>query len=80
MVLLWIWQWWRLSISSDVRLGDIGVWWRLLGASAEKTMDGFIFFYPLGFSLQSVQDNGFLLVCLCLFVSMCVYSCNLIFY
>jgi hypothetical protein len=24
MVLSWIWQWWRLGVSSDVRLDDTG--------------------------------------------------------
>jgi hypothetical protein len=53
MVLFWIWQWWRLDVSSDVRLGDVGVWRRPpVLASAEKLRDDFIFFYPLGFSLQ----------------------------
>jgi hypothetical protein len=81
MVLFWIWQWWRLDISSDVRLGDVGVWRRRpVLASAEKLRDDFIFFYPLGFSLQSVHDNCFLLVYHCLLVSTCVYSYNLIFY
>jgi hypothetical protein len=81
MVLLWIWQWWRLGISFDVRLGGDGVWRRpLVSASAGKSRDGFVFFRPLNFSLQSVQDNYFLLFCLCLSVSTFVYSCNLIFY
>jgi hypothetical protein len=79
MVLLWIWQWWRLGISFDVHLGGVGVWRRpLVSASAGKSRDGFVFFHPLDFSLQSVQDNCFLLVCLS--VSTFVYSCNLIFY
>jgi hypothetical protein len=81
MVFLWIWQWWRLDVSSDVRLGGVGVWRQpLVSASAGKPRDGFVFCYPLGFSLQNIQDNCFLLVYLCLLVSTCVYSCNLIFY
>jgi hypothetical protein len=52
MVLLWIWQWWRLGISFDARLSGDGVWRRPLdSASAEKSRDGFIFFRPLDFSL-----------------------------
>jgi hypothetical protein len=55
IVLLWIWQWWRLGVSSDVRLGNFGVWrWPLVLASVEKLKDGFVFFCPLGFSVQSV--------------------------
>jgi hypothetical protein len=80
MMLLWIWQWWRLGLSFNVRLGDVGVWRRpLVSASAGKPRDGSVFFYPLEFSLQSVQDNCFFLVCLCFLISMFVYSCNLIF-
>jgi hypothetical protein len=81
MVLFWIWQWRRLGVSSNVRLdGGVGVWrWPLVSASAEKPRDSSEFFYPLGFSLQSVQDNYFLLVCFCLLAFTFVYSCNLIF-
>jgi hypothetical protein len=63
-----------------VCLGGVGVWRRpLVSASAEKPRDSFVFFYSLGFFLQSVQDNYFLLFCLCLLAFMFVYSCNVIF-
>jgi hypothetical protein len=53
MVLLWIWQWWRLDVSSSVRLGGIGVWRRpLASASAGNPRDRSVFFYLLGFFLQ----------------------------
>jgi hypothetical protein len=80
MVLFWIWQWRRPDVSSNVRLDSVGVWRRpLVLASVEKPRDSSVFFYPLGFSLQSVQDNCFLLVCLCLLAFMFGYSCNMIF-
>jgi hypothetical protein len=80
MVLLWIWQWCRLGLSFNVHLADVGVWRRpLVSTSAGKPRDGSVFFSSLEFSLQSVQDNCFLLVCLCFLVSTFVYSCNLIF-
>jgi hypothetical protein len=60
MVLFWIWQWRRLDVSSNVRPGGVGVWRRpLLLTSAEKSRDSSIFFYSLGFSMQSVKDNCF---------------------
>jgi hypothetical protein len=53
MVLFWIWQWRRLGVSSNVRLGGVGVWRRpLVSASAEKSRDGF--FLSFRFSLQSI--------------------------
>jgi hypothetical protein len=44
MVLLWIWQWWRLDVSSNVCLGGVGAWRRpLVSASAENPRNGFVF-------------------------------------
>jgi hypothetical protein len=80
MLLFWIWQWRRLGVSSNVRLDGVGVWHRpLVSASVEKPRDSSVFFSPLGFFLQSVQDNYFLLYCLCFLDFTFVYSCNLIF-
>jgi hypothetical protein len=48
MVLFWIWQWWRLGVSSNARLGGVGVWRRpLASASAGNPRDSFVFFCPL---------------------------------
>jgi hypothetical protein len=53
MVLLRIWQWWRLGDSFNVRLGGFGDWRRpLASASAENSRDSSEFFYPLGCYLQ----------------------------
>jgi hypothetical protein len=47
MVLLWIWQWWRLIVSFNVCLDDVGVWRRpLISASVGKPRDGSVFFDP----------------------------------
>jgi hypothetical protein len=44
MVLSWIWQWWRLCISSGVRLGDAGVRRRpFASVVAENPKDRFVF-------------------------------------
>jgi hypothetical protein len=44
-------QWWRLVISSNVCICDVGVWWwPLASASVEKSRNNF---------LQSFQDNYF---------------------
>jgi hypothetical protein len=76
----WIWEWRMLNVSSNVRLGGVGVWRRpLVSASAEKPKNSSIFFYSLGFFLQSVHDNYFLLICLCFLAFTFVYSCKLIF-
>jgi hypothetical protein len=54
MVLLWIWQWWRLDVSSNVCLNGVGCWRRpLASVSAENSKDSSIFFYLLGIYLQS---------------------------
>jgi hypothetical protein len=53
MVLLWIWQLWRLDDSFNVRLGGVGDWRQpLASASAENSRDSSEFFYPLGSYLQ----------------------------
>jgi hypothetical protein len=65
MLLSWIWQWWRLSIPTGVRLGDVGVGRRpLASVVAENPRDQFIFINPLWFYLESFQDNHFIPVCL----------------
>jgi hypothetical protein len=61
MLLSWIWQWWRLSIPTGVRLGDVGVGWRpLASVVAENPRDRFIFINLLWFYLESFQDNHFI--------------------
>jgi hypothetical protein len=30
MMLLWIWQWWRFGVPSNLLLGGVGAWWRLI--------------------------------------------------
>jgi hypothetical protein len=77
MVLFWILQWWRLGVSSCVRLGGVGIGRRPLATVvAGNPRDRFVFLDLLGFYLQ-IQDNHFIPVCL--LVSTCVASCNLIF-
>jgi hypothetical protein len=79
MMLLRIWQWWRLDVSSNVCLGSVGGWGQpLVSASARKSRDGYVLFHILGFYLQSFQQICFLLTCFP--VSTFVSSCNLIFY
>jgi hypothetical protein len=64
MVLSWIWQWWRLGVCSDVRLSDVGVErWPMASVVARNPRDRFVFLDLLRFSLQSFQDNYFILVC-----------------
>jgi hypothetical protein len=54
MVLLWIWQWWRLDVSSNERLDGVGCWRRpLVSASVEISKDSSVFFYLLGVYMQS---------------------------
>jgi hypothetical protein len=68
-------QWWRLGVSSSVRLDDAGVGRRPLATVvAGNPRDSFIL---LGFYLQ-IQDNYFILVCLLVFTY--VAYCNCIFY
>jgi hypothetical protein len=77
MVLFWILQWWRLDVSSGVRLGGAGVGRRPLAmVVAGNPRDRFVFLDLLGFYLQ-IQDNQFIPVCF--LVSTCVALCNLIF-
>jgi hypothetical protein len=64
MVLSWILQWWRLGVSSGVRLGGAGVGRRPFAmVVAGNPMGRFVFLDPLGFYLQ-IQDNHFIPVCL----------------
>jgi hypothetical protein len=50
MVLIWIRQWWRFGVSSNVCLGGVGVWRRpLASASAGNPKNDYVFF--LGFYL-----------------------------
>jgi hypothetical protein len=77
MVLFWILQWWRLGVSSCVRLGGGGFRRRPLAmVVAGNSKDRFVFLDLLGFSLQ-IQDNHFIPVCL--LVSTYVALCNLVF-
>jgi hypothetical protein len=77
MVLFWILQRWRLGVSSCVRLGGVGIGRRPLATVvAANPRDRFVFLDLLGFYLQ-IQDNHFIPVCL--LVSTCVASCNLVF-
>jgi hypothetical protein len=78
MVLLWIWQWWRLDVSFDVHLGGVGVWRRpLVSAGAEKPSC----IFP-SFRILSTKCTGQLFSpgLSLFFSSMCVHSCNLILY
>ena len=77
MVLSRILQWWRLGVSSGVRLGGARIGRQPLATVvAGNPRDRFVFLDLLGFYLQ-FQDNQFIPVCL--LVSMCVASCNFIF-
>jgi hypothetical protein len=67
-------QWWRLDVSSGVRLDGAGVGRRpLTMVVAGDPMDRFVFLDLLVFYLQ-IQDNHFIPVCLLL--STCVIYCN----
>jgi hypothetical protein len=78
IVFTWIWQWWRLDVTSGVHLNDAGVGRRQLAlVVAGNPRDRFVFLDLLQIYLQSFQDNYFILVCL--LVSMYVASCNWIF-
>jgi hypothetical protein len=78
MVLSWIRQWWRLGVSSSVRLGGVGVGWRPMALVVAGNYRGqFVFLDLLRFSLQSFQDNHFIPVRP--LVSIYVTFCNLIF-
>ena len=77
MVLFCILQWWRLGVSSCIRLGGTGVGRRPLATVvAGNPRDRFVVLDLLGFYLQ-FQDNHF--ISFCLLVSICVVLCNLIF-
>ena len=76
MVLSRILQWWRLDVSSDVRLSDIRVGRRRPLAMVVAGNPRDCFFDLLDFFLQ-IQDNHFIPVCL--LVSIYVAYCNLIF-
>jgi hypothetical protein len=66
------------GVSSSVRLSGVGVWRRPLASlSAGHNKDGYVLFYPLGFYLQSFQDNYFRMAYHLIFTF--VRSCNLIF-
>jgi hypothetical protein len=78
MVLSWIRQWWRLGVSSSVRLGGVGVGRRPMALVVAGNSRGqFVFLDLLRFSLQSFQDNHFIPVRP--LVSIYVTFCNLIF-
>ena len=77
MVLSLTLGWWRLGVSSGVRLGGAGVGRRPFAmVVAGNHRDRFVFLDLLGFYLQ-IQDNHFIPVCL--LVSTCVAYCNLFF-
>jgi hypothetical protein len=76
MVLFWILQWWRCGISFCVCLGGDGVGRRPPTVVAGNSRDRFVFLDPLDFYLQ-ILDNHFIPICL--LVSTCAISCNLIF-
>jgi hypothetical protein len=64
MMLSRILQWWRLDVSSGVRLGGAEVGRRPLATViAGYPRDRFVFLDLLGFYLQ-IQDNHFISVCL----------------
>lgn len=66
MVLFWMLQWWRLGVSSGIRLGGAGVGRRpLVSVVAGNPSGRFVFVDLLGFYLQ-IQDNQFIPVCLLL--------------
>jgi hypothetical protein len=53
MALSWILQWWRLGVSSGVRLGGAGVGrWLLATVVAGNLRDHFVFLDLLEFYLQ----------------------------
>jgi hypothetical protein len=52
MVLSRILQWWRLGVSSGVRLGDAGVGRQPLAVVAGNPRGRFVFLYLLEFYLQ----------------------------
>jgi hypothetical protein len=53
MVLLWIWQWWRLGDPFNVRLGGVGVYrWPLASASTGNPSDSLNF---LSFKMLSAM-------------------------
>jgi hypothetical protein len=59
------WQWWRLDVSSGVRLGGARVGrWPLASVVAVNPRDRFVFLDLSWFCLQSFQDNHFTPVCL----------------
>jgi hypothetical protein len=73
MLLLWIWRWWTLVVSSNACLGGVEIWRRpLASAIAENSNDNYVFFYSLGFYLQVSRIT--------IFLYSFVYSCNTIFY
>jgi hypothetical protein len=51
MVLAWIWQWWKLGVSSGVRLGGVGDGRRLSSVVVGNPRDRFVFLDFLGFYL-----------------------------